>query len=101
MTIHITQGQNLTNPEALNSVAELRCELRRANATVQQLRTKIEQYDEVGSQMVGAVNHILTLHVQGNITGLAEWLDEYLSQRPRVREKIEEAIESKSLRRMH
>ncbi|RQY36568.1 hypothetical protein DF116_20500 [Burkholderia stagnalis] len=75
--------------------------MRRANATVQQLRTKIEQYDEVGSQMVGAVNHILTLHVQGNITGLAEWLDEYLSQRPRVREKIEEAIESKSLRRMH
>ncbi|KGW87648.1 hypothetical protein [Burkholderia pseudomallei] len=101
MTIHITQGPPLTNPEALSSVAELRCELHRANKTVQRLLTKIAQYDEVGSQMVGSVNHILTLHVQGNITGLVEWLDKYLSERPRVRERIEEAIESKNLQRMH
>ncbi|AOJ11959.1 hypothetical protein WS71_25705 [Burkholderia mayonis] len=72
-----------------------------ANTTVQQLLTKIEQYDEVGSQMVGAVNHILMLHVQGNITGLTEWLDEYLAERPRVREKVEEQIESAKFRKVH
>ncbi|WP_197419306.1 hypothetical protein [Burkholderia sp. BDU5] len=98
MTIHITQGPTLANPEAFDSVPELRRELHRVNKTLLDYSAALEQRDAVGRDFAGLINRVLLQHIAGDFRGVAAILDAQLEASPRLRESLEEARESKELR---
>lgn len=98
MTIHITQGPTLANPEAFASVPELRRELHRANKTLLDYSAALEQRDAVGRDFAGLINRVLLQHIVGDFRGVAAILDAQLEASPRLRESLEEVRESKELR---
>jgi len=98
MTIHITQGPTLANPDAFDSVPELRRELHRANKVLLDYSAALEQRDAVGRDFAGLINRVLLQHIAGDFRGVAAILDAQLEASPRLRESLEEARESKELR---
>lgn len=98
MTIHITQGPTLANPEAFDSVPELRRELHRANKTLLDYSAALEHRDAVGRDFAGLINRVLLQHIVGDFRGVAAILDAQLEASPRLRESLEEVRESKEIR---
>lgn len=97
----MTMGPTMANPDTLDSVADLRRELRHANEALMQQFSTITRYDELGTQLVGALNRILILHIREDAHAMVECLDAYLADRPGLREKLEEQIESDRMRKVH
>jgi hypothetical protein len=99
--MNVMIGPTMANPDAFESIDDLRRELRRANETLMQQFSKIAKYDEVGSQVVGALNKLLIMHIQQDDCGIGECLESYLAERPGLREKLEEQLESNRIRQVH
>lgn len=94
MTIHITQGPTLANPDAFDSVPELRRELHRANKALLDYSAALEQRDAVGRNFAGLINRVLMQHIVGDFRGVAAILDAQLEASPRLRESLEDVRES-------
>lgn len=97
----ITMGPTMVNPDALHSEDELRAELRLANERLISAALRIARQDAIGNLIVGAINEILMLHVSHDMPGLSAYLDQYLEQRPRMREKLEEWREVPQMKKPH
>ncbi|CAB3764198.1 hypothetical protein [Paraburkholderia humisilvae] len=97
----MTNGPTIANPDAFESVDDLRRELRRANLTLLMQAQKLAQFDEVAAQIVGAMNRVLILHIKQDTSGISAFLETYLSERDSLREQLEDSIESSSHRQVH
>ncbi|MCA8183805.1 hypothetical protein [Burkholderia vietnamiensis] len=100
MTINISQGPTLANPDALDSVAELRHELHRANSDLLAYWGAIDERDKVGRDFVGLINRVLMQHIVGDFRGVAAILEAQLEASPRLRESLEEVWESRECRQL-
>nr|WP_057928396.1 hypothetical protein [Burkholderia ambifaria] len=100
MTINISQGPTLANPDVLDSVAELRRELHRANANLLAYWAAIEERDKVGRDFVGLINRVLLQHIVGDFRGVAAILEAQLEASPRLRQSLEEVRESRECRQL-
>lgn len=98
MTIHITQGPTLANPDAFDSVPELRRELHRANKSLLDYSAALEQRDAVGRDFAGLINRVLLQHIAGDFHGVAAILNAQLEASPRLRESLEDVRESMEIR---
>lgn len=101
MTIELIAGPTLANPNTLESVAELRRELHRANQTLLQQFHALTVANAAGTQLAGEMDAVLRAHIQGNAQLVAPRLEAYLTERPRLREHLEEQIESELIRQVH
>lgn len=97
----ITMRPTMVNPEALHSEDELRAELRLANERLISAAFRIAKQDAIGNEVVSAIYEILMLHLSHDMPGLSAYLDQYLEQRPRMREKLEEWREVQQMKKPH
>jgi hypothetical protein len=88
----IIQGPTLANPDAFNTVSELRRELHRTNRELMEACTSRDEFNSAGQQLMQTLSKILLLHIKG-ITELTGYLDAYLNERPRLREKLEDELQ--------
>lgn len=95
------QGPILANPEAFDSVAELRRELHRANNELLQYAAALDKRDSVGLELAGLMNRVLMQHLRADHRGVAAILEAQLEASPRLRERLEEAIESGEIGQAH
>ncbi|MBU9231418.1 hypothetical protein KTD19_03380 [Burkholderia multivorans] len=100
MTINISQGPTIANPDAFDSVAELRQELHRANSDLLAYWGAIEERDRVGRDCVGLINRVLLQHIVGDFRGVAAILEAQLEASPRLRQSLEEVRESRECRQL-
>lgn len=94
-------GPTITNPEKLATIEDLRRELHRVNKELFEQSALLARLNATGIQMAGFVEGVLKAHIRADSTALAARCDAYLANRERLREKLEEAIESEALRKMH
>lgn len=97
----IVQGPTLANPEAFDTVVELRRELHRANASLLEYSAQVERRDAVGIELAGLVNAVLMQHLRGDHRGVAAILDAQLEASPRLRERLEEMNECSEIRQIN
>lgn len=90
----------LSNPDEIDSVAELRRELHRANSDLLAYRGAIEERDKVGRDFVGLINRVLLQHIVGDFRGVAAILEAQLEASPRLRQSLEEVRESRECRQL-
>jgi len=90
----------LADPDALDTVPELRRELHRANAEVHKYWAALGARDASGRELITLVNSLLMQHVRGDHRGVAAILDAQLNVSQRLREKIEEANECAEIRQV-
>ncbi|WP_175857061.1 hypothetical protein [Burkholderia anthina] len=100
MTIDVSQGPDLANPNAFDNVPELRRALHRANSDLLAYRAAIEERDKVGRDFLGLINRILLQHIVGDFRGVAAILDAQLEASPRLRQSLEEVRESRECRQL-
>lgn len=101
MKSSILQGPTLANPAAFNTVEELREQLTRANEILFDQFLLSAQRDDLINQLVVSHNNVLLAHIAGNSDGIKSCLEAYLNERPRLREKLEECVESTRIRNAH
>lgn len=97
----LIQGPMLTNPDTLTTIDELRCELHRTNIVVMQQFSALAQLHKSGHQAAMALETILRSHLGEGIEAVIAHLESYLFRHPRLREHLEDQIESERLRRVH
>ncbi|WP_396331037.1 hypothetical protein [Burkholderia anthina] len=90
----------LSNPDEIDSVAELRRELHRANSELLAYWGAIEERDKVGRDSVGLINRVLLQHIVGDFRGVAAILDTQLEASPRLRQSLEEVREGRECRQL-
>lgn len=100
MTIDMRQGPDLANPDAFDSVDELRRELHQANSNLLAYWGAIEERDKVGRDFLGLINRVLLQHIVGDFRGVAAILDAQLEASPRLRQSLEEVRESRECRQL-
>jgi|GEM_PF-5423417 len=91
----------LTNPDAFDTVDELRRELHQANDALFTQMVRLGQLNDGATQMAGLINNILIAHLKNDATEMSSLLNDYLAERERLREKLEERIESDHIRSTH
>ncbi|MCA8059446.1 hypothetical protein [Burkholderia cepacia] len=103
MTIEITVmvGQTIANPERLNTIEDLRRELHRVNKELFEQSATLAKLNATGVQMAGFIEGVLKQHIRSDADAVAACCESYLANRDRLREKLEEAIESDALRTTH
>lgn len=94
----VIQGPTLANPEAFNTLPELRRELHRANADLLRYSAALQERDAVGNEFAGLINAVLMQHLRGDHRGVAAILNAQLDANPRLRERLEETNESNDIR---
>ncbi|HDR9029448.1 TPA: hypothetical protein QDB14_003659 [Burkholderia vietnamiensis] len=94
-------GPTITNPEKLDTVEDLRREVHRVNQELFDQSARLAKLNATGVQMAGFIDGVLKEHVRADADAVAARCAAYLDARPRLREKLEEAIESEALRKMH
>ncbi len=99
MTINFKLPE-ISNPEEIHSVAELRRELHRMNNELFACAEAIEERDKVGRDFLGLINRILLQHIAGDFRGVAAILDAQLEASPRLRQSLEEVRESRECRQL-
>lgn len=70
-----TVGPTLTNPEALETVAELRQALHQANERTLDAGDLLHMVEGAMAVLTGDVRTLLVLHMEGNPVGVYEQLD--------------------------
>ncbi|MGH8782087.1 hypothetical protein [Paraburkholderia sp.] len=95
------QGPTMANPEAFDTVADLRRELHKANDALFGQFFELARFNDLAIQMTGLINAVLLAHLQGNSDTIGQLLNEYLATREQLREKLQERIESDRIRHMH
>ncbi|MEX3629345.1 MAG: hypothetical protein VB138_07475 [Burkholderia sp.] len=103
MTIEVTVviGPTITNPERLDTVEDLRRELHRVNQELFKQSARLAKLNATGVQMAGFIEGVLKEHVRSDVDAVAAHCASYLDARPRLREKLEESIESDAIRTTH
>ncbi|MEX3688885.1 hypothetical protein AB3X91_30760 [Paraburkholderia sp. BR14263] len=92
--MNIEKKMTLKNPDAFDSVPELRRELHQANETLLKYACALNERDELGSALSGLIHRLLCQHLRDDYRGVASLLDAHLNARPKLREAIEEANEA-------
>jgi hypothetical protein len=98
--IRVFQMPTMANPEAFDSVVELRRELHRTNRDLLDLAATAQNYQDVGMEVSFTLHKILLMYLTG-FAQLSDYLQAYLDERPRLREQLEDALESARLRKVH
>jgi hypothetical protein len=98
--IHVFQMPTMANPEAFDSVPELRRELHRTNRELLALAATAQSYQEVGVEVSVTLHKVLLMYLAG-FAQLSDYLAAYLDERPRLRETLEEALESANAQKVH
>lgn len=103
MTIEVTVmvGPTIVNPEKLNTIEELRRELHRVNRELFEQSATLAKLNATGVQMAGFIERVLKQHIRSDADAVAACCESYLGDRERLREKLEEAVESDALRMTH
>ncbi len=96
----VYQMPTMANPEALNSVAELRRELNRTNLELMAACQREQTANDHGQELMQTLYKALLMYLKG-VAQLTAYLDAYLNERPRLREKLEEALESAADTKVH
>ncbi|HZZ04614.1 hypothetical protein [Paraburkholderia sp.] len=99
-SILVFKMPTMANPEAFDSVMELRRELHRTNRELLDLAATAQNYQDVGTEVSITLHKILLMYLTG-FAQLSEYLMAYLDERPRLREALEEALESASMQQVH
>ncbi|WP_175845160.1 hypothetical protein [Burkholderia arboris] len=94
-------GPTITNPESLGTVEDLRRELHRVNKELFEQSATLAKLNATGIQMAGFIEGVLKQHIRSDADAVAACCDAYLGTRERLREKLEEAIESDAIRTTH
>lgn len=94
----MTNAVMITNPDTLDTVHDLRRELHRANDALLTQFVRLGQLNDSAAQMAGLINSLLLAHLAGNTNEIGRLLNGYLAERDRLREKLEERIESDRIR---
>ncbi|MBO1856825.1 hypothetical protein J4G52_25125 [Burkholderia cenocepacia] len=97
----IIQGPTMANPDAFNTVAELREQLHRTNDMLLSVFFMRAQLEDGANQMAGLINMVLLAHLQGDQAEIGRLLTSYLADRAALREKLEERMESDRIRTTH
>ncbi|MDR5803426.1 hypothetical protein [Caballeronia sp. LZ001] len=97
----ICQGPVLRNPETFSSIEDLRRELHRLNGVVMQQFSTIAHLNQSGHQATMALETILRAYLGEGAEAASAHLESYLFRYPRLREHLEDQIESQRRRRMH
>lgn len=97
----IVQGPTIANPEAFDTVEALRRELHRANDALFSQFLEFGKLNDGANQMAGLINNLLLAHLRGETVTISKLLKDYLAERDRLREKLEEHIESDRIRGLH
>lgn len=103
MTIEVTVmvGPTIVNPEKLDTIEELRGELHRVNRELFEQSATLAKLNATGIQMAGFIERVLKQHIRSDADAVAACCESYLADRDRLREKLEEAIESDAMRTTH
>ncbi|WP_175948588.1 hypothetical protein [Burkholderia pyrrocinia] len=91
-------GVLVANPDAFETVPELRRELDHANGRLRRYAANVQRLDIAGRELAGLVNRVLMQHLRGDHRGVAAILDAQLEASPRLREMLEETNESNEIR---
>ncbi|SCZ28238.1 MULTISPECIES: hypothetical protein [Burkholderia] len=91
-------GVLVANPDAFETVPELRRELGHANERLRRYAADAQRRDIAGNELAGLVNRVLMQHLRGDHRGVAAILDAQLDASPRLREMLEETNESNEIR---
>ncbi|WP_175892426.1 hypothetical protein [Burkholderia cepacia] len=94
-------GPTIANPEKLNTIEDLRRELHRVNTELFEQSAQMAKLNATGVQMAGFIENVLKQHIRSDADAVAACCDTYLGTRERLREKLEEAIESDAIRTTH
>ncbi|WP_176317197.1 hypothetical protein [Burkholderia vietnamiensis] len=94
-------GPTITNPEKLDTINDLRRELHRMNKELIEQSALMAKLNATGIQMAGFIEGVLKEYIRADADATAARCASYLAGRSRLREKLEEAIESETLRKMH
>ncbi|OXI36746.1 hypothetical protein [Burkholderia aenigmatica] len=94
-------GPTITHPEKLNTIEDLRRELHRVNTELVEQSMLMAKLNATGIQMAGFIEGVLKQHIRSDADAVAACCDTYLGTRERLREKLEEAIESDAIRTTH
>ena len=82
MSVH--QGPTLTNPNAIDSVAELRTELSHANQQLLRLDQQVIDMKLILQEMAKALNSLVVPYLQGDDAGLQAALRRLVDERVKV-----------------
>jgi hypothetical protein len=96
MTIEpiVMVGPTLSNPEKINTVEDLRRELHRLNRELFDQSAQMAKLNATGIQMAGFIDGVLKAHIRADADALVRLCSVYLKKRPRLHEKLAEALES-------
>lgn len=72
----ITMGPTMVNPEAMNTVAELRQELHRANEQLLRFSERLHAMNTVAHQMGDQLGYLVARHMQGKADEVTARLDQ-------------------------
>ncbi|KIP18387.1 hypothetical protein KY49_3317 [Burkholderia sp. MSHR3999] len=90
-------GVLVADPDAFETVPELRRELQNANDRLRRLAVDLQRQDIIGSQLAGLLNRVLMQHLRGDHRGVAAILEAHLAANQRLRETLEETNESNEI----
>lgn len=79
-------------PEDLHTVEDLRRALHAAIYTMARQRGHIEKYNASGIQLMAFTESILKSHIENDAKTISDRCDEYLRDRPRIRERLEDEM---------
>jgi len=96
----IYQLPTIANPEAFDSIADLRRELHRTNRELMDACAREQTLHGQGQELMQTLYKTLLLHLKG-VTLLTGYLDAYLEERPRLREKLEEELAAAAETKVH
>lgn len=96
----IEQYPTITNPEAFHSVQELRRELHRTNKELMAACAREHTLNDQGNELMQTLYKVLLMHLKG-IAELTGYLDAYLNERPRLRERLEDELEAAAGTKVH
>ena len=81
-TVHV--GPTLTNPEAIETVAELRIALGQANASLLRLDSQVVALQAITQQMAKSLSCLLVPYLQGDDAGVQAALKRFVDERVRM-----------------
>lgn len=96
----VYQMPTLANPEAIDSVVELRQHLHRINNELIAACMREQEIDRKGNEMMQTLFTVLLMHLK-SVSELTGYLDAYLNDRPNLRETLEDALEAAGNTRTH
>lgn len=97
---NIEQYPTFANPEAFSTVPELRRELHRTNTELMAACSREQTLNDQGNELMQTLYKVLLMHLKG-VAELTGYLDAYLNERPRLRERLEEELEAAAGTKVH